>query len=281
MKKKNHLFILLALLVFQLNANAQNWSSWSSIQSNNNNTVQFSYRLNPVSSGNSFSLKIKNNSAVVVCGEFDVNLNMVSGQKKVSYSFKDLKSGIEKSCPGVYQFADVQSFGSITNVKINDCGASNSNSTTSPATFTIDYHNEASNGGTFKYVDPKGQFSFETKASSGLQKAANNPYSQSFKDQGLLPSGTWKIELITIPKTPKEVQLNKYPPIFRLTPIKDVELSSLKQDQIRDGFLIHSGRNPLTASQGCIILDNASRLKLKNAILKYGSIELKVDNKVY
>lgn len=268
-------------IILQLNVNAQNWSSWTSIQSNNSNTVQYCYRLNPVSSGNSFSLKIKNISLAVVCGEFDVNLNMISGQKKVSYSFKDLKSGIEKSCPGVYQFADVQSFGSIANVKINDCGGNNSNATISPASFTIDYHNDASKGGTFKYVDPKGQFSFETKASSGLQKAANNPYSQSFKDQGLIPSGTWKIELITTPKTPKEIQLNKYPPIFRLTPIKDVELSSLKSDKFRDGFLIHSGKNPLTASQGCIILDNPSRQKLKDAISKYGPIELKIENKVY
>ncbi len=268
---------------------AQNWSSWTSIQSNNNSAVQYSYKLieqytykpNRVSVGNSFSLKIKNISLAVVCGEFEVNLHMVNGQKKMSYSFKDLNSGIEKSCPGVYQFADVQSFGSITNVKINDCGESNSNSRTSPASFTIDYHNDASKGGTFKYVDPKGQFSFEAKASSGLQKAANNPYSQSFKNQGLIPSGTWKIELITEPKTPKERELNKYPPIFRLTPIRGVELSSLKTNQFRDGFLIHSGKNPLTASQGCIILDNASRQKLKNATLKYGSIELKVENKVY
>ena len=259
---------------------AQNWSSWTSVQSDNSNAVQYSYALNPVSSGNSFAMKIKNNSLAVVCGEFEVNLNMINGQKKVTYSFKDLKSGIERSCPGVYQFADVQSFGSITNVNINDCGGSNSDLKTSPASFTIDYHNDASKGGTFKYVDPKGQFSFETKASSGLQKAANNPYSQSFKDQGLIPSGTWKIELITSPKTPKEIELNKYPPIFRLTPVK-VELSSLKSEKDRSGFLIHSGKNPLTASQGCIILDNASRQKLKDAILKYGPIALKIENKVY
>lgn len=278
---KLEIIFITSLLLFWSYLPAQNWSSWTSIQSNSNNAVQYSYRLNPVSSGNSFSMKIKNNSLAVICGEFDVYLNMTTGRQKIPYSFKDLKSGIEKSCPGVYQFADVQSFGSITNVKINDCGESNSNSTTSPASFTIDYHNDASKGGTFKYVDPKGQFSFETKASSGLQKAANNPYSQSFKDQGLIPSGTWKIELITEPKTSKEKELNKYPPIFRLTPIKGVELSSLKSDKFRDGFLIHSGKNPLTASQGCIILDNASRQKLKGAILKYGVIELNVENKEY
>ena len=147
-------FYLVALL-FQLNANAQDWSSWTSIQSNNSNAVQYCYRLNPVSSGNSFSLKIKNNSLAVVCGEFDVNLNMISGQKKVSYSFKDLKSGIEKSCPGVYQFADVQSFGSITNVKITDCGESNSNSKSSPASFTIDYHNDESKGARLNMLTQK------------------------------------------------------------------------------------------------------------------------------
>ena len=270
----------LGLFFSCFNSIAQNWSSWITVQ-NTNNALQYSYKLYPVSSGNSFSLKIKNNSLTVVCGEFDVYLNMISGRKKIPYIFKDLKSGVEKSCYGVSQFADVQSFGSITNVKINDCGESNSNSNASPASFTIDYHNEVNKGGKFKYVDPNGVYSFEATASSGLQKAANNPNSQSFKDQGLIPSGTWKIELITEPKTDKERELNKYRPIFRLTPIKGVELSSLKSDKFRDGFLIHSGKNPLTASQGCIILDNVSRQKLKNAILKYGSIELKVENKVY
>ena len=258
---------------------AQNWSSWTTIQ-NTNNALQYCYKLYPVSSGNSFSLKIKNNSLSVVCGEFDVYLNMKSGRQRIPYIFKDLKSGIEKSCPGVYQFADVQSFGSITNVKINDCGESNSNSKTSPASFTIDYHNDASKGGTFKYVDPDGKYSFEAIVSSGFQKAANNPYSQSFKDQGLIPSGTWKIELITEPITDKERYLNKYPPIFRLTPIKNVELSDLKSEN-RRGFLIHSGKDPLAASEGCIILDNANRQKLKAAILQYGPIELKIKNKVY
>jgi hypothetical protein len=149
------------------------------------------------------------------------------------------------------------------------------------ASFIIDFHNDGSKSGTFKFVDPEGELSFEAKASSGLQTAANNPYTQSFKDQGLIPSGTWKIELITEPKTPKERELNKYPPIFRLTPGKDVELSGLNTNKYRDGFLIHSGKDPLTASQGCIILDNVSRQKLKEATLKYGSIELKVGNKVY
>ena len=45
----------------------------------------------------------------------------------------------------------------------------------------------------------------------------------------------------------KERELNKYPPIFRLTPMSNVALSSLKTEQIRDGYLVHDGRNPLTA----------------------------------
>ncbi|MFT3948561.1 MAG: DUF2778 domain-containing protein [Agriterribacter sp.] len=259
---------------------AQNWSPWTNIKSNTDNSIQYCYKLYPVTSGNSFSFKIKNNSLAVVCGEFDVYLNMINGRQKVPCLFKDLKPGIEKSCPGVYQFADVQSFGSITNVKINNCGEE-INAQSTPASFTISFHNDVSKGGKFKYIDPTGQCSFEAAAYSGQQKASNNPYSQSFKNQGVIPSGTWTIELITTPKTNKEKELNKYPPIFRLTPMGDVEQSSLKSKEFRDGFLIHSGKNPLTASQGCIILDNASRQKLKAAILKYGAIKMKVQNKVY
>lgn len=275
------LFLLLFFkVIFVSESYSQNWSSWENFQSDDIN-VQYCYKLYPVTSGNSFSFKIKNNSLSNVCGEFEVVLNMINGQKKVSYSFKDLKPGIERSCPGVYQFSEVQSFSSITNVKINNCGEETAGAQTTPASFTIDYHNEASKSGKFKYVDPSSQYSFETVAYSGQQKASNNPYSQSFKNQGLIPSGTWKIELIITPKTAKEKELNKYPPIFRLTPMANVELSSLKSAEFRDGFLIHSGKNPLTASQGCIILDNTSRQKLKAAIEKYGPLKLKVENKVY
>lgn len=268
------------MLVNNFTAFCQNWSSWTNLKGDANTSIQYSYKLNPVTSGNSFALKIKNNSLSNVCGEFEVALNMLSGQKRVSYSFKDLKPGVERSCPGVYQFSDVRSFSSITNIKVNYCGEETS-ATSTPATFTTDYHNDASKGGKFKFVDPKGTYSFEATAFSGLQKASNNPYSQSFKGQGLIPAGTWKIELITVPQTPKEKELNKYPPIFRLTPMGDVELSSLHSDALRDGFLIHSGQNPLTASQGCIILDKVSREKLKNAISKSGPLKLKVGNKVY
>ncbi|HMJ48564.1 MAG TPA: tlde1 domain-containing protein [Ferruginibacter sp.] len=246
---------------------SQNWSSWTSIQSDKSNIVQYCYRLNPVSSGNSFALKIKNNSLAVVCGEFEVNLNMVNGQKKVSYSFKDLKSGVEKSCPGVYQFADVQSFGSVTNVKINDCGESSSNSKTSPASFTIEYHNDASKGGTFKYVDPKGEYSFETKASSGHKAAVNNPNTQQFKNMGLIPSGTWYISAIK----------DKDKIILRLTPSANVV-----NPNNRDGFLIHGYNTvPEDASIGCIILEQVYREKLMKAFLRDGKIELKIANKQY
>lgn len=252
--------------MYCLSLNAQNWASWTNIQEDNN-SVQYSFRLNPVTTGNSFSLKIKNNSLSNVCGEFDVNLNMVSGQKKVSYSFNDLKSGIEKSCPGVYQFADVQSFSSITNVKINDCGESNSNSKTSPASFTIDYHNDVSKGGKFKYVDPKGQFSFEAKTSSGHTAAANNPNTQQFKDMGLIPSGTWYISSIK----------DKDKMILRLTPSANVV-----NPNNRDGFLIHGYNTvPEDASIGCIILEQVYREKLMKAFLRDGKIELKIENKQY
>ena len=260
--------VYLSLSLWSFNLNAQNWSSWTAIQSNNTNSaVQYSFKLYPVSSGKSFSLKIKNNSVAVVCGAFDVNLNMINGQKKVSCSFKDLKSGIEKSCPGVYQFADVQSFGSITNVKINDCGESNSNSTTSPASFTIEYHNEVSKGGVFKYVDPKGQFSFEVKGSSGHTAAANNPNTQQFKNMGLIPSGTWYISSIK----------DKGKMILRLTPSANVV-----NPNSRDGFLIHGYKtDPEDASVGCIILEQVYREKLMKAFLRDGKIGLKIENKQY
>jgi Protein of unknown function (DUF2778) len=260
------LILFTVSIICCLSLDAQNWSAWTNIQSANN-SVQYSFKLNPVTTGNSFSLKIRNNSLTIACGEFDVNLNMVNGNKKVTYSFKDLKSGIEKSCPGVYQFADVQSLGSITNVKINNCGEINSNSKTSPASFTIDFHNDASKGGKFKYVDPKGQLSFETKASSGHKAAANNPVTQQYKNMGLIPSGTWYISSIK----------DKGKMILRLTPSANVA-----NPNNRDGFLIHGYNTfPEDASIGCIILEQVYREKLMKAFLRDGKIELNIENKQY
>lgn len=54
---KLEIIFINSLLLFWSYLPAQNWSSWTSIQNNNNNAVQYSYKLNPVSSGNSFSLK--------------------------------------------------------------------------------------------------------------------------------------------------------------------------------------------------------------------------------
>jgi hypothetical protein len=275
------LFTALSLILLLIApAFSQNWSSWNNIEYNNT-TIQYSYKLFPVSSGNTFSMKLKNTSSSTVCGEFVLNLNMVKGPYKSSYIFKNLKPGVERICYGLVLLGDVVSISSITNVSITDCTEGISTIGPSPASFTVDFHNNAIKSGTFKYVDPNGQYSFETKAFSGLKSESNNPYFQSYRDLGLIPSGTWKIELITKPETPKQIKLNKNPPIFKLTPIKDVELSSSNSKEKRDGFLIHKGTNPLTASTGCIILDDESRLKLKSAILKYGPIQLKVENKVY
>ena len=246
---------------------AQNWSSWKSFEVYIGKDVQYSYWLDPVSSGNSFSLKIKNNTLSNVCGEFEVNLNMINGPKKVSYIFKDVKPGVEKSCPGVYQFGDVRSFVSISNVKINYCGETSSNATTPQASFTVDYHNDASKNGIFKFVDPKGQYSFEANASSGHTAAANNPNTQQFKNMGLIPSGTWYISSIK----------DKGKMILRLTPSANVV-----NPNNRDGFLIHGYKtDPEDASVGCIILDQAYREKLMKAFLRDGKIELKIENKQY
>lgn len=149
---------LIFFLLFWQSVYAQNWSSWSFISSNKDIGVQYSYKLNPVTSGNSFSLKIKNVSSSVLCGRFDVHLNMRNGRKLLSYSFKDLKPGFEKDCPGVYQFADVQSFSSITNFNYNACSSSVSSHEVISASFVVEYHNEFNKTGTFKFVDPKGQY---------------------------------------------------------------------------------------------------------------------------
>lgn len=158
---------------------------------------------------------------------------------------------------------------------------------TPKASFVIDFHEQGNTGdegikqGKFAFTDPEGALSFEATASSGYQRAANVPQTQPLKNQGVIPSGKWKIDLITQPKTPKEIDLNKYPPIFRLTPQAGVDLSGLGEEEDRSGFLIHSGKNPLTASKGCIILDKSYRDKLRDAAVKYGSIELTVTNRIY
>jgi len=273
--------ILIVILSVQIESNAQDWNSWVKITDDANHSIEYRYRLNPqTNNGNSFAIRIRNTTVDPVCGEIEIVLNMLKGRKNITQPFK-CKGMEEVVCPTAYQFSDVLSFSGISSYKFNDCGESNNASKIVDATFTIDFHNDQSKQGIFKYIDPQGQFSFESKAYSGLQNASNNPYSQTFKDEGLIPAGIWNIELITEPRTVKERELNKYPPIFRLTPISGVELSSLKTDQFRNGFLIHSGKNPSTASQGCIILDNISRQKLKNALTKYRKIELRVKNKVY
>jgi hypothetical protein len=189
------------------------------------------------------------------------------------------------SCNSPGQFSNTPHLSS--NSTLLESIASHMSQQPTKATFVIDFHGNGNTGddgikqGKFVYKDPEDKLSFETTASSGYQKAANDPVSQSFKNQGLIPSGTWTIELITEPKTDKEKELNRYPPIFKLTPQADVVLSSSQSNEDRGGFLIHSGKNPLTASRGCIILDKAYRDKLKVAVIKYGPIELTVSNRVY
>jgi hypothetical protein len=167
----------------------------------------------------------------------------------------------------VYEFSGVQSFFSINNVKITVCGSATSDATKPQASFTVDYHNDASKGGFFKFIDPKGQFSFETQASSGHTAAANNPNSQQFKNMGLIPSGTWYISSIK----------NKEKMILRLTPSTNVV-----NPNNRDGFLIHGYKtDPEDASTGCIILEQVYREKLMKAFLRDGKVELKIQNKEY
>jgi hypothetical protein len=272
--------LICSALVFNIAyVDAQDWSSWQKFQ-NDQVSVQYCYRLSPVSSGNSFSFKIRNNSLASVCGEFLVVLNMINGQKQFSYSFKDLKSGMERSCPGVYQFSDVRSFASISGLKIGYCGQSE-DASGAPASFTVDYHNDAGKGGKFRFTDPKGAYSFEATALSGHNKAADNPATQQFnktpdrevkhgkplKGFGTIPSGTWYISSIK----------NRGKAILRLTPSPDVA-----NPNNRDGFLIHGYETtPENASTGCIILDKVYRDKLMKAFLRDGRVVLKIQNKEY
>lgn len=137
------------------------------------------------------------------------------------------------------------------------------------AIFTYEYHNDQSKGGKFIFSDETHEEnSFEAPASAGHLDAANNPYTQSFRDMGPIPSGTWEISSIK----------NESKAILRITPTDDVITNG------RSGFLIHGygqGQDAADASTGCIILENQYRQKLMAALLEYGSIKLIVQNKVY
>lgn len=265
------LFIL--LLFYSCSYSQQEWSPWKTLKDDKQNLLEYKYRLNPQSTkdkdyGNSFAIRIRSKYISPVCGSFSVTLTMISGKEKsISETFNSLKPNVEMMCPGIYQFADVRSFVSAGNVIFKDCGNNSTGSKTSPASFTIDFHNEASKGGMFKYIDPKGQFSFETKTSSGHLAAANDPHTQQFKNMGLIPNGTWYISSIK----------DKGKMILRLTPSANVV-----NPNNRDGFLIHGyNTNPEDASVGCIILEQVYREKLMKAFLRDGKIELRIENKVY
>jgi hypothetical protein len=259
---------------------SQGWTSWTNLQSENNSTIQYCYRLFPTSSGNGFSFKIKNGSSSSLCGKFDVSLLMTDGLKEFDYEFNNLKPGTERSCPGLYQFSGVISFSSIGTVTISGCDEK-AESNKAPANFMIEYHNEINKTGKFKFDDPKGVYSFEATALSGHLKAANDPQTQQFKKSpdeetkhgkpmkgyGAIPSGTWyitKVENAAIFK-------------LRLTPSADVV-----NPNHRDGFLIHGFETtPEDASTGCIILDRIYREKLMKAFLRDGKIKLNIQNKIY
>lgn len=143
-----------------------------------------------------------------------------------------------------------------------------SNCFSQSAVFTYEYHNDQSKGGKFTFEDANGEYSFTASASAGHLEAANNPYTQSFRDIGPIPSGTWKISGIK----------NQSKVILRLTPTDDVVTNG------RSGFLIHGygeGQDAAEASTGCIILENSYRQKLMAAFQKYGEIKLTVRNRVY
>ncbi len=150
----------------------------------------------------------------------------------------------------------------LTLMSIFQCGFSQT------ATFVYEYHNDQSKSGKFTFLDPNGDYSFEAPASAGHLEASNNPYTQSFRDLGPIPSGTWQISSIK----------NENKAILKLLPTSDVVTNG------RSGFLIHGygeGQDAADASTGCIILENPHRQKLMVALLKYGEIQLTVTNKVY
>ncbi len=277
--------VLISTLISLNSSIAQKWTGWQPIQDGQKNLIDYSYRLNPVSSGNSFAIKLKSKYIFSTCGQFDILLTMVDGtNKKLTYMFDKLVLDKEKICYGAIEFADVQSFVSIDHAFLKDCGIkNNADSASTKASFIVEYHNEIARSGKFVYNDPTGEFSFETKASSGHLNAANNPHTQQYKDSpdpprynkkgkliegyGMIPSGTWFITSI----------LDKQKMKLVLTPGPDVI-----NPNGRGSFLIHGyDTDPADASTGCIILEPKYREKLMKAFLKYGKIELKIENKTY
>lgn len=157
----------------------------------------------------------------------------------------------------------IQSFSRAEVTSTKNCTCSGS--TSEKGSFVYEFHSDRSKSGKFTFND--GDNSFETSVSAGHLDASNNPYVQSFKDNGPLPSGTWYITSIK----------NKDTVVLRLTPGPDVVLNG------RDGFLIHGqayNKTEAESSNGCIIMEKQYREKLMKSFLKNGTIKFKVENRL-
>lgn len=141
--------------------------------------------------------------------------------------------------------------------------------TSAYAEFLVSYHNAEIKSATFRFVDKENpDSSFEAASSSGNGNAANNPYTQTFKDMGTLPAGSWVISSVTDKGLVK----------LRLLPTSNVTTNG------RNGMRIHgtgTGKTPAQSSAGCIILTREYRLRLLRAMQRYGTIPVTVKNQLY
>ncbi len=95
---------------------------------------------------------------------------------------------------------------------------------------------------------------------SGAGANVNSPVAEDQVDQGPIPSGLWAV---SFPYDDPKRGINA----FRLTP--------LTYRGPRSGFLIHADNRSAnhTASEGCIILDSATRTKLATSKYQYLLVE--------
>jgi len=95
---------------------------------------------------------------------------------------------------------------------------------------------------------------------AGVGEGLNNPEAEDKADVGPIPSGLWSV---SFPYDDPKRGINA----FKLTP--------LTYRGPRSGFLIHADNRAgnHTASEGCIILDSATRSKLATSKYQYLLVE--------
>jgi hypothetical protein len=103
--------------------------------------------------------------------------------------------------------------------------------------------------GNLLFVNEKGEVSQISVGYSGSQLYQNNPDAQHIKNNGPIPRGEYQITLVDNHKGPYSIALS---------PQDDNEMFD------RSSFMIHgdNSKGDKSASQGCIILDRATRERI-------------------